>query len=209
MATISIEFGKESSQKTREVYLLVRQGKTRQRVKTGVRLNEQEYSPKTKKIKSIEKARIVEKLRLDLIDNMSNLTAGAMAGDPDDAHTITKKIIKKQEKKELEFFAYAEDWVSRAKIKGAKNYLTMLNTLVPALQGTQASAQKGCQGFKPGTTHEGGQLPAQKEYAGRTGPRLLHPLLLPDGHELCGHVPSQLSGKRHHQVQAYQDQRPS
>ena len=51
MATISIEFGKESSQKTREVYLLVRQGKTRQRVKTGVRLNEQEYSPKTKKIK--------------------------------------------------------------------------------------------------------------------------------------------------------------
>ena len=50
MATISIEFGKESSQKTREVYLLVRQGKTRQRVKTGVRLNEQEYSPKTKKI---------------------------------------------------------------------------------------------------------------------------------------------------------------
>ena len=129
MATISIEFGKESSQKTREVYLLVRQGKTRQRVKTGVRLNEQEYSPKTKKIKSIEKARIVEKLRLDLIDNMSNLAPGAMAGDPDDAHTITKKIIKKQEKKELEFFAYAEDWVSRAKIKGAKNYLTMLNTL--------------------------------------------------------------------------------
>ena len=92
MATISIEFGKESSQKTREVYLLVRQGKTRQRVKTGVRLNEQEYSPKT------------------------------------------KKIIKKQEKKELEFFAYAEDWVSRAKIKGAKNYLTMLNTLEKFLE---------------------------------------------------------------------------
>ena len=91
MATISIEFGKESSQKTREVYLLVRQGKTRQRVKTGVRLNEQEYSPKTKKIKSIEKARIVEKLRLDLIDNMSNLAAGAMAGDPDDAHTMYKE----------------------------------------------------------------------------------------------------------------------
>ena len=134
MATISIEFGKESSQKTREVYLLVRQGKTRQRVKTGVRLNEQEYSPKTKKIKSIEKARIVEKLRLDLIDNMSNLAAGSMAGDPDDAHTITKKIIKKQEKKELEFFTYAEDWVSRAKIKGAKNYLTMLNTLEKFLE---------------------------------------------------------------------------
>ena len=92
MATISIEFRKESSQKTREVYLLVRQGKTRQRVKTGVRLNEQEYSPKT------------------------------------------KKIIKKQEKKELEFFAYAEDWVSRAKIKGAKNYLTMLNTLEKFLE---------------------------------------------------------------------------
>lgn len=99
MATISIEFGKESSQKTREVYLLVRQGKTRQRVKTGVRLNEQEYSPKTKKIKSIEKARIVEELRLDLIDNMSNLAAGAMAGDPDDAHTITKRSSRSRRRR--------------------------------------------------------------------------------------------------------------
>ncbi len=40
MATIAIEFGRMTSKKTREVYLLVRQGKTRKRVKTGVKLTE-------------------------------------------------------------------------------------------------------------------------------------------------------------------------
>ena len=63
MATIAIELGKLSSKKTREVYLLVRQGKTRRRVKTGVKLLETEISPKTGKIKSVEKAMAVEKLK--------------------------------------------------------------------------------------------------------------------------------------------------
>ena len=39
MATIAIELGKVSSKNTREVYLLVRQGKSRRRVKTGVKLS--------------------------------------------------------------------------------------------------------------------------------------------------------------------------
>ena len=47
---------------------------------------------------------------------------------------------------------------NRRKKTGSK--VTQKERPVPALQGTQASAQKGCQGFKPGTTDEGGQLPA-------------------------------------------------
>ena len=73
MATIAIELGKLSSKKTREVYLLVRQGKTRRRVKTGVKLLETEISPKTGKIKSVEKAMAVEKLKCELQESMDAL----------------------------------------------------------------------------------------------------------------------------------------
>ncbi len=129
MATIAIEFGRMTSKKTREVYLLVRQGKTRKRVKTGVKLTEQEFTPKTKKIKSIEKARTVEKLKQELTNNMNAIELGTLSKTRTDANTLAKKITRKQEKKDLEFFSYAEGWISRAKIKGIKNYKTMLNAL--------------------------------------------------------------------------------
>ena len=68
MATISIELGKFSSQKQREVYLLVRQGDSRRRIKTGVKLLETEYSTNMGKvrIRSVLKARAVEKLKNEL-----------------------------------------------------------------------------------------------------------------------------------------------
>lgn len=58
MATIAIEFGKETSKKTRKVYLRVNQGKTAKRIKTGVVLNESEFTPKTKKIKVLEESTV-------------------------------------------------------------------------------------------------------------------------------------------------------
>ena len=38
MATIAIEFGKETSKKTRKVYLRVNQGKTAKRIKISVKV---------------------------------------------------------------------------------------------------------------------------------------------------------------------------
>ena len=52
MATITTEFGKLSSKKQRAVYLLVRDKKTVKRIITGVKVDESEISPKTKKIKN-------------------------------------------------------------------------------------------------------------------------------------------------------------
>ena len=67
MATVTTEFGKLSSKKQRAVYLLVRDKKTVKRIITGVKVDESEISPKTKKIKNFEKAQIVEKLKSELV----------------------------------------------------------------------------------------------------------------------------------------------
>lgn len=97
MATIAIELGKLSSKKTREVYLLVRQGKTRRRVKTGVKLLETEISPKTGKIKSVEKAMAVEKLKCELQESMDALKKGTLTTVKADANTIAAKITRKKQ----------------------------------------------------------------------------------------------------------------
>lgn len=129
MATIAIELGKVSSKKTREVYLLVRQGKSRRRVKTGVKLAESEYSKETGRIKSPAKARIVEKLRNEFEDNLEAVEQASVNAETTDGDFITSQIIKKQEVKTLDFFTFTEEWLTRSTIKSAKNYRCMLNTL--------------------------------------------------------------------------------
>lgn len=135
MATIAIELGKLSSQKTREVYLLVRQGKTRRRVKTGVKLLETEISPKTGKIKSVEKAMAVEKLKCELQESMDALKKGTLTTVKADANTIAAKITRKKQENDLDFFAFAEKWLQKTTIKGAKNYKCM-----PPIQSVTFSA---------------------------------------------------------------------
>ena len=105
MATIAIEFGKLTSKKTREVYLLVRQGKSRRRVKTGVKLTESEYSEKTGKIKSVSKARTIEKLKGELEENLEAVEQNVKSVGPSDGEYVTKQIIKKQEVKTMDFFS--------------------------------------------------------------------------------------------------------
>ena len=129
MATIAIEFGKLTSKKTREVYLLVRQGKSRRRVKTGVKLAESEYSEKTGKIKSVSKARAIEKLKGELEENLEAVEQNVKSVGPSDGEYVTKQIIKKQEVKTMDFFSFTEGWVARTNIKSVKNYKCMLNTL--------------------------------------------------------------------------------
>ena len=94
MATIAIELGKVSSKNTREVYLLVRQGKSRRRVKTGVKLAESEYSKETGRIKSPAKARIVEKLRNEFEDNLEAVEQASVNAETTDGDFITSQIIR-------------------------------------------------------------------------------------------------------------------
>ena len=125
MATITTEFGKLSSNKTRTVYLKIRSGRTEKRINTHVKVSESEISPRTKKIKTFEKAMQVEKLRLDLETKISQMGIDAL-GVNVDAKRITSAITKKEE--EVDFFAFAKNWLAHTNIKGKKNYQCMLNT---------------------------------------------------------------------------------
>ena len=97
MATITTEFGKVSSKKQRAVYLLVRDKKTVKRIATGVKVDENEISPKTKKIKNFEKAQIVEKLKMELVAKMTSLGPEYHYNDSVDASKIASKIVSKQQ----------------------------------------------------------------------------------------------------------------
>ena len=125
MATITTEFGKLSSNKTRTVYLKIRSGRTEKRINTHVKVLESEISTRTKKIKVFEKAMQVEKLRLDLETKINQLGMEAL-GVNVDAKRITSAITKKEE--EVDFFVFAKNWLAHTNIKGKKNYQCMLNT---------------------------------------------------------------------------------
>ena len=119
MATITTEFGKVSSKKQRAVYLLVRDKKTVKRIATGVKVDENEISPKTKKIKNFEKAQIVEKLKMELVAKMTSLGPEYHYNDSVDASKIASKIVSKQQAHTIDFF--------RRESKSMRNYVCMLN----------------------------------------------------------------------------------
>ena len=125
MATITTEYGKLSSNKTRTVYLRIRSGKTEKRINTQVKVLESEISPRTKKIKDFSKARQIEMMRLDWETKINQLGIEAL-GVKVDAQDITSAISKKEE--ETDFFAFAKNWLAHTSIKGKKNYQCMLNT---------------------------------------------------------------------------------
>lgn len=72
---------------------------------------------------------MIEKLRKELLENINALETGATTKSSADAKTVAARISQKQKENELEFFAFAGKWLESAKIKGAKNYKCMLNTL--------------------------------------------------------------------------------
>ena len=127
MATITTEFGKVSSKRQRAVYLLVRDKKTVKRIITGVKVDESEISPKTKKIRNFEKAQIVEKLKMELAAKMSTLAPEINYCDNMDATKIASKIVKQKNAETVDFFSFAEIWMSRRESKSMKNYVCMLN----------------------------------------------------------------------------------
>ena len=109
MATITTEYGKLSSNKTRTVYLRIRSGKTEKRINTQVKVLESEISPRTKKIKDFSKARQIELMRLDWENKINQLGIEAL-GVKVDAQDITSAISKKKE--ETDFFDFAKNWLA-------------------------------------------------------------------------------------------------
>ena len=129
MATITTEFGKVSSKKQRAVYLRVRDKKTEKRISTGIKVDESEISPRTKKIKNFEKAQAVEKLRMEMLLKLNSIAPEIYNSVNMDASTIASSIVTKKKTESLDFFSFAEDWMSKNSLKSTKNYKCTLNAL--------------------------------------------------------------------------------
>lgn len=126
MATITIEIGRKGRKKVRPVSFLVCHGKTKKRIPTEIFVSDSEISSNGKKVKDYNKAKLIEKMRRELEDRLMSLSL-ELLGQNVDAAYIVERITS--HKSGVEFFSFAEDWIEHTTIKGAKNYLTMLNSL--------------------------------------------------------------------------------
>ena len=127
MATITTEFGKLSSKKTRTVYLRIRQNGSERRINTLVKVREDEISHKTKKIKTISKAQKVEEMKMELLKTITAIKLDFIGRKDLNANYIANKY--KSSDTVLDFFVYAEKWIKESSIKGKKNYNSALNAL--------------------------------------------------------------------------------
>ena len=128
MATLKIEIKSGVGRKTFSVSFLVCQGKSKKRIPTGIKVTSSDLSANGKRIKDVNKARLIEKMRRDLQDRLDVLSL-ELTGCDMDASEIVRRITLSREGEVLDFFVFAEKWLSETTIKGKANYRCMLNSL--------------------------------------------------------------------------------
>jgi integrase len=127
MATITIEIGKKNKKRVHPVSFLICEGRTKKRIPTGVSVSDYELTASGKRIREPEKAKMIEQKRRELQERLDLLQLDAIGRTTMDAGEIAERITA--QKDELDFFAFAEEWLAKTSIKGKKNYVTMLNSL--------------------------------------------------------------------------------
>lgn len=127
MATITIEIGKRNKKRLHPVSFLVCEGRTKKRIPTGITVGDSELTTNGKRVREPEKAKAIEKKRRELQERLDALQLDALGMATMDATEIAERIVAKEEV--ADFFAFADDWLRRNDVKGAKNYVTMLNSL--------------------------------------------------------------------------------
>ncbi len=126
MATITIEIGKKGKKKVRPVSFLVCHGKTKKRIPTEIFVTDSEISSNGKKIKELHKAQLIEQMRRKLEDKLFAMSL-ELVGQEVDATFIVERLIAHTGN--IDFFAFAEEWIRRSPTRNLSNYSTMLNSL--------------------------------------------------------------------------------
>ena len=126
MATITIEIGKKNKKRVHPVSFLVCQCAQKKRIPTGITVTDSELTTNGKKVREPDKARQIEKKRRELQERLDALQLEAIGATMEAAEIVGRLM---QTKEELDFFVFADDWLSKTDIKGKKNYVTMLNSL--------------------------------------------------------------------------------
>lgn len=126
MATITIEIGTKGKNKQRSVRFLVRQAGKKARIPTGITVTDSEISSNGKKIKDASKAMLLENKRRDYQERLDAMMID-IVGDSITADEIVERLTARPVT--LDFFVFAEKWLSKSTIKGKKNYNCFLNAL--------------------------------------------------------------------------------
>ena len=128
MATLKIEIKSGEGRKTFSVSFLVCQGKSKKRIPTGIKVAPSELSANGKRIKDLNKARLIEKMRRDLQDRIDALSL-ELTGRDMDASEIVRRITLSRDGETLDFFEFTEKWMSETSTKSKATYVCMLQSL--------------------------------------------------------------------------------
>ena len=133
MAKISIEYGKIKSDGGRNVMLRLVSGRTQKHIPIGVSLDKGDYRvyPDGRiRVTNDEKYFSIEDTLADLTRKMNAILKDSL-GLTLTADELYAAMTRKSggDVRAVNFFAFADDYLSKTEIKGKKNYVTMLNSL--------------------------------------------------------------------------------
>ena len=133
MAKISIEYGKIKSDGGRNVMLRLVSGRTQKHIPIGVSLDKGDYRvyPDGRiRVTNDEKYFSIEDTLADLTRKMNAILKDSL-GLTLTADELYAAMTRKSggDVRAMNFFAFADDYLSKTEIKGKKNYVTMLNSL--------------------------------------------------------------------------------
>ena len=133
MAKISIEYGKIKSDGGRNVMLRLVSGRTQKHIPIGVSLEKGDYRvyPDGRiRVTNDEKYFSIEDTLADLTRKMNAILKDSL-GLTLTADELYAAMTRKGggDVRAMNFFAFADDYLSKTEIKGKKNYVTMLNSL--------------------------------------------------------------------------------
>ena len=133
MAKISIEYGKIKSDGGRNVMLRLVSGRTQKHIPIGVSLEKGDYRvyPDGRiRVTNDEKYFSIEDTLADLTRKMNAILKDSL-GLTLSADDLYAAMTRKGggDVRAMNFFDFADDYLSKTEIKGKKNYVTMLNSL--------------------------------------------------------------------------------
>ena len=125
MATITTLYGNKNKEGARKVYFQVTHKNKRVRIPTELWILKNEITAGGK-VKNIGKLMDIDKMKKSMEEKLYRLSVDN-AGMELDLDQIVTYITQKDG--DLDFLAFASEWVADTSVKGKKNYVTMLNNL--------------------------------------------------------------------------------
>lgn len=126
MATITYTIGKPKMDGTRKIYFILSHKGQRKRIPSNIDVEAKDFS-RSGRISSRRVQKLVDDKLRELKDRLYDLEVDLMDNRVD-VEWIYSRLDKKEV--ELDFFEFADKWLEKCKLKGYKNYISMLNSLV-------------------------------------------------------------------------------